>query len=135
MNRSEISNDFNFENELDMSHMRKDKTENNFSKEGFAFDDFMNIGDRTVNSNKFESKIHQTNSEISKYQQEPSNIIDSISTYSMKKKILRDELFKSNTSQNISGLSAGIGQPGVSPKFAEPSMNATTKSIRLSPKK
>lgn len=93
----------------------------------------MNIGDRTVNSNKFESKIHQTHSELSRFQQEPSNIIDSISTYSMKRKILRDELMKSNTSHNISGLS---NNPGVTPKFADPNVNGgTTNSIPLSPRK
>lgn len=49
MNRSELSNDFNFDNELDISNTRKDKTEHYFSKEGFQFEDFMNIGDRTMN--------------------------------------------------------------------------------------
>lgn len=53
MNRSEISNDFNFENELDISNTRKDKTEHNFSKDGFQFEDFMNVGDHTMKSDKF----------------------------------------------------------------------------------
>ena len=52
MNRSEISNEFNFENELDITQTKKDKTEHYFSKEGIAFDDFMNIGDKTFKSDK-----------------------------------------------------------------------------------
>jgi hypothetical protein len=66
MNRSEISNEFNFENELDITQNRRDRTENYFSKEGFAFEDFMNIGDKTMKSDKIESKLYPNASEISK---------------------------------------------------------------------
>ena len=39
--------------EIDISKSKKDKTENFFSKDGFAIEDFMTIGDRTMKSEKF----------------------------------------------------------------------------------
>lgn len=50
MNKSEISNEFNFDYELDISQNKRDKTQHNFSKEGIAFQDFMNVGDKTMKS-------------------------------------------------------------------------------------
>lgn len=61
MNRSEISNEFNFDNELDITQNKKVKDQS-FSKSGFAFEDFMNIGDKTMKSDKMSSKIYNNTS-------------------------------------------------------------------------
>jgi hypothetical protein len=89
MNRSEISNDFNFEYEVELRGTRKDD-EHLFSKSGFGFDDFMDVGDRTMKSDKFESKLQNNASDLSRKEQETSNIIDEISTHSMKRKMTKD---------------------------------------------
>lgn len=120
MNRSEISNDFNFEYELDVSNNRKDRTDG-FEREGIAFEDFMNVGDRTMKSDKFASKIQHNLSELSKKEHEGSNIMDQLSTTSAKRRLTRDELIiKSSTSYNLS-VTGGGHVPGAipSPKFAE----------------
>ena len=79
MNRSELSNEFNFENELDITQNRRDRTDQYFSKEGFAFEDFMNIGDRTMKSDKMSSKLHNNTSDILRREQDSGihpNIVD-----------------------------------------------------------
>lgn len=63
MNRNDISNEFNFDNDLDLSG-KKDKTSHNFSRD-IPFEDFMNINENTFShTDKQDSKIN--NSEILK---------------------------------------------------------------------
>jgi hypothetical protein len=53
----------------------------------------MNIGDRTIKSDKFESKLQPNNSGISKKEideQLPSNFFDELSQYSTKRKYIKE---------------------------------------------
>jgi hypothetical protein len=50
---STLSNEFNFEYELDISQTKQKEmftTKEGFG--GFAFEDFMNVGDKTIKSDK-----------------------------------------------------------------------------------
>ena len=60
MNKSDISNEFNFENALDISQNPRDTT-HYFTKEGFGFDDFMDIN-RTFKSEKQSQFAKETSS-------------------------------------------------------------------------
>jgi hypothetical protein len=91
MNRSEISDSFNFVNDLDITQNRRDKTDQYFSKSGFAFEDFMNIGDRTNKSiDKMSSKHQNNTSEIFRKEQDsginPIHIIDYLTEHSIKRR-------------------------------------------------
>lgn len=128
MNRSELS-DFNFDNVLDITQNRRDKTEQFFSKEGVAFEDFLNLGDRTMKSDKMSSKHYYNTSEIFRKEQDSMinpNIIDNLTQHSLKAK-------KNNISSNELLVSQHEPLYATSPKFAE--AIGTTKTIQQPSKK
>jgi hypothetical protein len=118
MNRSEISNEFDFDNQLDITQKGRDKTDQYFSKSGFAFEDFMNIGDRTNKSiDKMSSKHQNNTSEIFRKDQDsgihPNNIIDYLTEHSIKRRkepSVLESLSQTNPPELINNA--------VSPKFA-----------------
>jgi hypothetical protein len=132
MNKSEISNDFNFDYELDITQNRKDKTDQYFSKEGFAFEDFMNIGDKTMKSDKLSSKYYANTSEILKKEQDSfvnPNIIDCLTEHSIKPR-KKDASVLENLSLHTPPENILYA---TSPKFADEMF--TTKTIQEISKK
>ena len=133
MNKSEISDGFNFDNELDITQNRRDKTDQYFSKQGFVFEDFMNIGDKTMKSDKMSSKYYNNTSNIFKADQDssvsPHNIIDNLTEHSLKVKrretSVLENLSITNPAENILRIT--------SPKFADEM--GTSKSIKELSKK
>ncbi len=130
MNRSEISNDFNFEYELDITQNKKIKDQS-FSKTVYGFEDFMNIGDRTMKSEKMSSKIYNNTSEILKKEQD-SFVNPNLGEYATENSIrpkknpsVLENLSLSNSPENLI--------QAISPKFAD--QMKTLKSIQQDTKK
>lgn len=99
---------------LDITQNRKDKTDQFFSKEGVAFEDFLNLGDRTMKSDKMSSKHYYNTSEIFRKDQDSlvnPNIIDNLTEHSLKTK-------KNNISGNELLVSQHEPLYATSPKFA-----------------
>lgn len=133
MNKSEISDGFNFDYQLDITQNRRDKTDHYFSNEGFAFEDFMNIGDKTMKSDKMSSKYYNNTSNIFKPDQDssvsPHNIVDNLTEHSLKVKkretSVLENLSITNPPENILRIT--------SPKFADEL--GTSKTIQELSKK